>query len=254
MRRRCGAERRRGEAVEVYFERFGVFWEGLLGTIQMCALATVGALIIGAVLAVLRIAPLPPVRGVGTAYVTIFRNIPLTVVMFVSAFVLPLLGSNADFLKIPGLTTLIPPLGTQLPFFRFATIALTFYTAAFVCEALRSGINAVPVGQAEAARSLGLTFGQNLRHIVLPQAWKFAIVPLGSVIIAMIKNSALALSFGVIASMMGVFDVLISQETKHSYDSTAVLIGVVVGYLVLTIPLGLLLDAVERSQKKTVRR
>jgi len=240
--------------VEVYFDQFGVFWEGFLGTVQMCVLAAVGALAIGTLVAVLRVAPLPPVRGVGTAYVTVFRNIPLTVVMFVCAFVLPLLGSNADFLKIPGLTTLIRPLGTELPFFRFATIALTVYTAAFVCEALRSGINAVPVGQAEAARSLGMTFGQNLRHIVLPQAWKFAIVPLGSVIIAMIKNSALALSFGVLASMTGVFDRLISQAEGASYDSMAVLVGVVVGYLVLTIPLGLVLDAVERSQKKTVRR
>jgi glutamate transport system permease protein len=240
--------------VEVYFDQFGVFWEGFLGTVQMCVLAAVGALAIGTLVAVLRVAPLPPVRGIGTAYVTVFRNIPLTVVMFVCAFVLPLLGSNADFLKIPGLTTLIRPLGTELPFFRFATIALTVYTAAFICEALRSGINAVPVGQAEAARSLGLTFGQNLRHIVLPQAWKFAIVPLGSVIIAMIKNSALALSFGVLASMTGVFDRLISQAEGTSYDSMAVLVGVVVGYLVLTIPLGLVLDAVERSQKKTVRR
>ena len=240
--------------MEVYFDQFGVFWEGFLGTVQMCVLAAVGALAIGTLVAVLRVAPLPPVRGVGTAYVTVFRNIPLTVVMFVCAFVLPLLGSNADFLKIPGLTTLIRPLGTELPFFRFATIALTVYTAAFVCEALRSGINAVPVGQAEAARSLGMTFGQNLRHIVLPQAWKFAIVPLGSVIIAMIKNSALALSFGVLASMTGVFDRLISQAEGASYDSMAVLVGVVVGYLVLTIPLGLVLDAVERSQKKTVRR
>ena len=240
--------------MEVLVDRFHDFWEAFVGTVQMCVLAAIGALIIGTIVAVLRIAPLPPVRGVGTAYVTVFRNLPLTVVMFVSAFVLPVLGSNADFMKILGLTSLIKPLGTELPYFRFATLALTLYTAAFVCEALRSGINAVPVGQAEAARSLGLTFGQNLRHIVLPQAWKFAIVPLGSVIIAMIKNSALALSFGVLASMMGVFDLLISQETQHSYDPNAVLIGVVIGFLALTIPLGLLLDLVERSQKKTVRR
>jgi glutamate transport system permease protein len=242
-------------AVEVYFEKFGVFWEGFLGTVQMSILAAIGALLIGTLVAVLRISPLPPVRGVGTAYVTVFRNIPLTVVMFVVAFVLPLLGNNADFLKIPGLTSLIKPLGTQLPFFRFATVALTVYTAAFVCEALRSGVNAVPIGQVEAARSLGLTFAQNLRPIVLPQAWKFAIVPLGSVIIAMIKNSALALSFGVLASMTGVFDRLISQASgTEVYDSGPVIIGVVIGYLVLTIPLGLLIDAVERSQKKTVRR
>jgi glutamate transport system permease protein len=232
--------------VEVFTERPGVFWEGYLGTIQMAVLTAIGALAIGTVLAMLRISPLPPLRAVGTAYVTVFRNVPLTVVMFFAAFALPLLGTNGDFLRIPGLTSIIPQLGTGLPYFRFATIALTVYTAAFVCEALRSGINAVPVGQAEAARSLGLTFGQNLRHVVLPQAWKSAIVPLGSVIIAMIKNSALASAFGVITTLMGVVDTLVSQEV---YDAAPVFLGVVIGFLTLTVPLGLLIDLVERSQK-----
>lgn len=237
--------------MEVFTERFGVFWDGYVGTIQMVVLTAIGALIIGTLLAMLRISPLPPLRAAGTAYVTIFRNVPLTVVMFFAAFGLPLLGSNADFLRIPGLTSLFGPLGTDLPYFRFATIALTAYTSAFVCEALRSGINAVPVGQAEAARSLGLTFGQNLRHVVLPQAWRAAIVPLGSVIIAMIKNSALASAFGVIGTLMGVVDTLVSQEV---YDAQPVFLGVVIGFLTLTIPLGLLLDLVERSQKKAVSR
>jgi glutamate transport system permease protein len=237
--------------VEVYSEKLGVFWHGYLGTLQMVVLAAIGALVIGGLVAVLRISPLPPLRGVGTAYVTVFRNVPLTVVMFLTAFALPLLGSDAGFLKIPGLKSVIKPLGMDLPYFRFATIALTVYTAAFVCEALRSGISAVPAGQAEAARSLGLTFGQNLRHVVLPQAWKYAVVPLGSVIIAMIKNSALAASFGVIATLMGVVDELVSQQY---YDTVPVFLGVVVGYLTMTIPLGLALDAVERSQKKAVRR
>lgn len=237
--------------MEVFSDRFSVFWNGYLGTLQMSLLAAVGALVIGGLVAVLRISPLPPLRGVGTAYVTVFRNVPLTVVMFITAFALPLLGSNGDFLKIPGLKDVIKPLGTDLPYFRFATIALTVYTAAFICEALRAGIGAVPTGQAEAARSLGLTFAQNLRHIVLPQAWKYAIVPLGSVIIAMIKNSALAAVFGVIATLMGVVDELVSQQY---YDAGWVFFGVVVGYLTMTIPLGLALDAVERSQKKAVRR
>ncbi|NUT31893.1 MAG: amino acid ABC transporter permease [Hamadaea sp.] len=240
--------------MEVFSEKFGVFWNGYLGTLQMSLLAAIGALVIGGLVAVLRISPLPPLRGVGTAYVTIFRNIPLTVVMFIVAFAFPLLGSDGSFLKIPGLKDVIKPLGTDLPYFRFATIALTVYTAAFICEALRSGIGAVPTGQAEAARSLGLTFGQNLRHVVLPQAWKYAIVPLGSVIIAMIKNSALAAAFGVIATLMGVADVLLAQAEGKAYDLTWVMLGIVIGYLTMTIPLGLALDAIERSQKKAVRR
>ncbi|WP_027345999.1 amino acid ABC transporter permease [Hamadaea tsunoensis] len=237
--------------MEVFSDKLDVFWNGFLGTVQMCLLAAVGALILGALVAVLRISPIPPLRAVGTAYVTVFRNVPLTVVMFFAAFALPLLGSDASFLKIPGLRDVIKPLGTDLPYFRFATIALTLYTTAFVCEALRSGIGAVPLGQAEAARSLGLSFTQNLRHVVLPQAWKLAIVPLGSVIIAMVKNSALAAAFGVIVTLMGVVDELVSQQY---YDAVPVFLGVAVGFLILTIPLGLLLDMVERSQKKVATR
>lgn len=238
--------------MEVFTEQLDVFWRGFLGTLQMCVLAAVGALLIGALIAVLRISPLPPLRAVGTAYVTVFRNIPLTVVMFFTAFALPVLGStNADFLQIPGLTSIFPELESVFPFFRFALLALTLYTAAFVCEALRSGINAVPLGQVEAARSLGLTFSQNLRHIVMPQAWKFAVVPLGSVIIAMLKNSALASAFGASAVLMGVVPELVGQK---DYQTEPVFLGVVVGYLIMTIPLGLVIDAVERSQMKAARR
>src|SRR6266487_3307023 len=92
------------------------------------------------------------------------------------------LGISARFLAIPGLDSIFTRLGTDLSFFRFAVLALSLYTGAFVCEALRSGVNAVAAGQAEAARAIGLTFSQNLRYIILPQAWKASIVPLGSVI------------------------------------------------------------------------
>jgi glutamate transport system permease protein len=157
--------------------------------------------------------------------------------------------NEASFLNIPGFNALIPQLDNN-PFFRFALIALVLYTAAFVCEALRSGINAVSAGQSEAARSLGLTFVQNLRHVVLPQAWKFAVVPIGSVIIAMTKNSAIAGAFGVGGDLMAVSDNLISQE---GLDATPVFLGLSAGYLLLTIPMGLLLDAVERRRAATIR-
>ncbi|GAB3801915.1 amino acid ABC transporter permease [Micromonospora zhanjiangensis] len=196
-------------------------------------------------MAVLRISPVPPLRAVGTAYVTVFRNVPLTVVMFMAAFGLPALGSNADFLRIPGLDLPFKRLGTDLPYFRFAVIALVMYTAAFVCEALRSGVNAVSPGQAEAARSLGLTFGQNLRHVVLPQAWKAAVVPLGSVIIAMIKNSALAGFFGVVGDLAQSADQLTSAEGNAFVP---VAIGISIGYLIMTVPLGALLDRLEKRQ------
>jgi glutamate transport system permease protein len=231
--------------VSVLIDKFDVFAGGFWVTLQICVLAAIGALVLGAVVAVLRISPVPPLRAVGTAYVTVFRNLPLTVVMFFAAFGLPALGSNADFLRIPGISSLFQRLGTDLPYFRFAVIALTLYTAAFVCEALRSGVNAVAPGQAEAARSLGLTFGQNLRHVVLPQAWKASVVPLGSVIIAMIKNSALAGFFGVVGDLAQSADQLTSAE---GYPFIPVAIGISIGYLIMTVPLGALLDRLEKRQ------
>ena len=231
--------------MNVLIDKFDVFAGGFWLTLQICVLAAIGALILGAVVAVLRLSPVPPLRAVGTTYVNIFRNLPLTVVLFFAAFGLPALGSNADFLRIPGLDAIFSRLGTDLPYFRFGLIALVLYTAAFVCEALRSGVNAVPAGQAEAARSLGLTFGQNLRHVVLPQSWKASVVPLGSVIIAMIKNSALVGFFGVVGDLSQTADQLTSAG---GYPFIPVAIGISVGYLIMTVPLGALLDRIEKRQ------
>ncbi|AXO33863.1 amino acid ABC transporter permease [Micromonospora chalcea] len=231
--------------MNVLIDKFDVFAGGFWLTLQICVLAAIGALILGAVVAVLRISPVPPLRAVGTTYVNVFRNLPLTVVLFFAAFGLPALGSNADFLRIPGLDAIFSRLGTDLPYFRFGLIALVLYTAAFVCEALRSGVNAVPAGQAEAARSLGLTFGQNLRHVVLPQSWKASVVPLGSVIIAMIKNSALVGFFGVVGDLSQTADQLTSAG---GYPFIPVAIGISVGYLIMTVPLGALLDRIEKRQ------
>jgi glutamate transport system permease protein len=177
--------------------------------------------------------------------VTVFRNVPLTIVFFFAAFGLPALGSNADFLRIPGFDQVFSRLGIDLPYFRFAIIALSLYTAAFVCEALRAGINAVPAGQAEAARAIGLTFSQNLRFVVLPQAWKAAIVPLGSVIIAMIKNSALAGFFGVVGDLSNSGYALITVQGEPTIP---IMIGISIGFLILTVPLGILLDRVEAQR------
>ncbi|MFY1695021.1 MULTISPECIES: amino acid ABC transporter permease [unclassified Solwaraspora] len=228
--------------MRVLVDHFDVFVGGFWLTLQLCVLSATGALLIGTFIAILRISPVPPLRWLGGAYVTVFRNVPLTIVMFFSAFGLPALGSNADFLRIPGLSTIFSRLGIDLPYFRFAVIALSVYTGAFVCEALRSGINAVPPGQAEAARAIGLTFTQNLRHVVLPQAWKAAIVPLGSVIIAMIKNSALAGFFGVVGDLSNSAQNLTSALGEPIIP---VFVGISIGFLIMTVPLGMLLDRVE---------
>jgi glutamate transport system permease protein len=230
--------------VNVLVDRFDVFASGFWLTLQICILAGIAALLIGTLMAVLRISPVSPLRAVGTAYVTVFRNVPLTVVLFFTAFGLPALGSNARLLAIPGLSSIFSRLGIDLPYFRFAILGLSLYTGAFVCEAIRSGVNAVAAGQAEAARAIGLTFIQNLRYVILPQAWKAAIVPLGSVIIAMIKNSALAGSFGVVGDLSQTADSLVSTE---GLPLIPVFVGISIGYLIMTIPLGILLDRIERQ-------
>ena len=154
-----------------------------------------------------------------------FRNCPLTVVLFFVAFGLPEIGINGAY-------------------FWFGITALVIYTAAFVCEAVRSGINAVPTGQAEAARAIGLTFDQSLRHVVLPQAFRTIVPPLGSVIIAMIKNSAIVGAFGVGDDLFSVGDTLTSALGEAALP---VLTGVILGYLALTLPAGGLLAVLERK-------
>ena len=229
----------------VLVDRFDVFVGGFWLTLQICLLAATGALLLGTLAAVLRISPVSSLRAVGTAYVTVFRNLPLTVVLFMVVFGLPELGSSADFLRIPGLTVVFPRLGTDLPYFRFGVLAVSLYTGAFVCEALRSGVNAVDAGQAEAARALGLTFNQRLRFVILPQAWRAAVVPVGGVIIAMIKNSALVGFFGVVGDLSQTADALVSAE---GLPLIPVFLGISIGYLIMTVPLGVLLDRLERRR------
>ena len=233
----------------VLVNNIDLFASGFLLTLQLCILSAIGALLLGTIGAIMRISPVPPLRWLGTAYVTVFRNAPLTVVFFFSAFGLPALGSDAGFLKIPGLDLIFTRLSIDLPYFRFAIIALSIYTGAFVCEAIRSGVNAVSAGQAEAARAIGLTFSQNLRYVVLPQAWKAAVVPLGSVIIAMIKNSALAGFFGLVGDLSQVgYDLVVARGEPV----LPVFAGTSIGFLTLRMPPGPLLDRLE--SRRTVTR
>ncbi len=210
--------------MEVLVEQFPLFVTGFLGTVRICLFAAIGSLLLGTLLAAFRVSPLPPLRWVGEAWVTGFRNCPLAVVLFACAFGLPEIGITAPFLV-------------------FGIIGLTAYTAAFVCEAVRAGINSVAPGQAEAARAVGLTFQQTLGYIVLPQAWRSVVPPLGSVIIAMIKNSAIVGAFGVGGELFSVEGSLTAQGNPALISLT----GVALGYLALTIPAGILLGVLERK-------
>ncbi|MDQ3404120.1 MAG: amino acid ABC transporter permease [Actinomycetota bacterium] len=211
--------------MNVIIDNFALYRDGFLKTLLICGYSFVGALVLGTVIAAFRVSPVPPLRWIGTSWVNVFRNCPLTVVLFFCAFGLPEIGINGAY-------------------FWFGVTGLVLYTSAFVCEAVRSGINSVSAGQAEAARAVGLTFSQSLSNVVLPQALRTVVPPLGSVIIAMVKNSAIVGAFGVGGDLFAVGDTLTSARGEAALP---VLIGVVLGYLVITIPGGLLLSLLERK-------
>ena len=209
--------------MEFVRENADLFLDAFLTTLGLSLLAGLLALVLGTLLAAMRVSPIPPLRGLATFYVETFRNTPLTVVFFFIIFGLP----QIDFV---------------IGFFPGAVLSVGLYTAAFVCEAVRSGINAVSAGQAEAARALGLTFGQSLREVVLPQAFRTVVPPLGNVLIAMVKNTSIAAGFSV-SELSSLLPRLVNADAG---DLTLVLVGVVVGYMVITLPSALAVNRIER--------
>ena len=206
-------------------EIFAAFWT----TIQLTVLSAVGALVLGTVLAAMRLAPVPVLNWLGAAYVNIVRNTPLTlIILFCSFGLAQTLGLTLANRQSP---TFIADSG-----FRLAVLGLTVYTASFVCETVRSGVNTIPLGQAEAARSLGLTFGQNLRIVLLPQAFRAVIIPLGSVLIALTKNTTVAAAASV-AEASG----LMKRMIEFSPDvMVAIFLTFAIGFCLIVIPIGLL--------------
>jgi glutamate transport system permease protein len=209
--------------MDAILENIDTFIDGFLKTLSLLALSGVFAFVIGVVIAAMRISPVGSLRGFAATYTELLRNTPLTLVLFFCAFILPYLG-------------------VRIGFFPLAVIGLTAYTSPFVAEAVRSGINGVAVGQAEAARSLGLGFGQTLRLIVLPQAIRMVIPPLINVFIALTKNTSVAGGFFVVELFASASVVI----NKRGDEVIAVLLAVAFFYLVITIPLGILAGRIEK--------
>ncbi|MFW5471740.1 amino acid ABC transporter permease [Knoellia sp. CPCC 206450] len=214
-----------GEILSNY-DVLAAFW----GTIKLSLLGTFGALVLGTIVAILRLSPVRVFQWIGTWYVNTFRNTPLTLLMVFS---------------ILGLTFI---LGIQLNsedissnVFRWAAVMLSVYHGAFICEALRSGVNTVPAGQAEAARAIGLTFGQSMQHVLLPQAFRGSIAPIGSTIIALIKNSTVAAVIGA-----GEAANLMSTVIENEGSRFSVFLVFAIGFVLLTLPLGLLFTSMSR--------
>jgi glutamate transport system permease protein len=209
--------------VQFFIDNFPLLRDAFLKTLELSVLAGLLALVLGTLLAAFRVSPITPLRGLATFYVETFRNTPLTVVFFFIIFGLP----QIDF---------------AVGFFTGAVLSVGMYTAEFVCEAVRSGINAVSPGQAEAARAIGLTFGQSLREVVLPQAFRTVVPPLGNVFIAMVKNTSIAAGFAVTELTAS----LSRLSNANGGEILLVLFAVVVGYMLITLPAAYLVSRVER--------
>jgi glutamate transport system permease protein len=215
------------------YDLLGAFWV----TVQLALYSALGSLILGTLLVGMRVSPVPLMRGFATTYVNAVRNTPLTIV---------LIGCSLVLYQTLGIT--LAGGDSKTIGFRMAVLGLAAYTGTFVCEALRSGINTVPVGQAEAARALGLSFFQVLTLIVLPQAFRSVIAPLANVLIALTKNTTVAAAIGVAEASL-----LMKEMVENEADSLLAVFGVIAfGFVLLTLPTGLLLGWV--AKRMAVKR
>ncbi len=208
---------------EILAEHFGAFSSGLWVTTRIVALSLLIALVLGTLVAALRVAPNAWLQRLGGVYVEVFRNIPLLVLLLMS-----FAGLRRSGVGIDAWTAGIASLGV--------------YTSAYVAEALRSGVFSVSRGQFEAALSLGFTQAQTLRRIVLPQAFRTVIAPLGSITIAMIKNSAI-----IGASLLALPDLLKEARivNANTFQTTEAFFWAAVGYLLLTLSATVLFRSLE---------
>ncbi|MFP7760114.1 amino acid ABC transporter permease [Marisediminicola sp. LYQ134] len=210
--------------MDAVIDNLAFFIDGFGRTLALLGIAGIGAFALGAVVAAMRISPVASLRMIATGYTELVRNTPLTLVLFGCANVVPYLGARIDY-------------------FTLAAIGLTVYTSPFIAEAIRSGVNGVPIGQAEAARSIGLTFGQSLTTVVLPQAIRMVIPPLINVVIALTKNTSVAGAFFVFELLAAARRVI----NLRGDETIMILLAAAVFYLVITIPLGLIAGRIENK-------
>lgn len=201
---------------------------GLGITLQLSLLGFAGAVVLGTVLTVMRVSPIVPLQVCGTLYVEVFRNVPLLAFLVLFVFGLP-------------------DAGITFSLFDSEAICLALYFAAYVCEAVRAGINAVPVGQAEAARAIGMTFAQSLGTVILPQAFRTMVQPLANIFIGVVLSSSLGAAVGV-SELTGRVQFLDLQ-----YDEPIPIFALAtLGYVLVTLTVALLAGQVQK--RMAVRR
>ncbi|WP_332643727.1 amino acid ABC transporter permease [Aeromicrobium sp.] len=191
-------------------ENFDLLLKGFVETIKLLLASGALAMVVGIFVAVARVAPVPILRGVGTTYVTLFRNTPLLVLILITYYGLP-------------------EIGIDFGFFIMVTLAMGLYTAAFVAEAIRAGVNGIQTGQVEAARSIGMPFNLTMTQVVLPQAFRFVVPPLASVFIALTKNTSLAAAFGIAEATFRMRGLL----NEYATERIAIFFGIALGYVII---------------------
>lgn len=197
--------------------------DATVGTLTIFFWGLIIALVLGFIVGAMRVSPVPIARAVGSGYVNLVRNTPLTLMFFVFAFAVPPVFGIQDFMLL-------------------GILAIGLYTATYVAETLRSGINTVPVGQAEAARAVGMSFGQVMRHIVLPQAARSVVPPMMSVIIAFLKNTTVAAGFSILN--LGSIRPYLSERGENAMS---VLLWVAVIFVVMVFILSFIQRALEKK-------
>lgn len=222
--------------MEAILDNLSAFFEAFGYTVLLFLVAGALSLVLGTFLVACRVGPVAVLRGFGAVYVTTVRNTPLLVVFFFFQFVAPILGIHFRWLDVH--------IGEFdfTSFFGAAVVSLTLYTSCFVCESLRSGVNAVPMGQAEASRAIGLTFGGSMREVILPQAFRASVPPLASTLIALIKNTSVAAVFGVAEAVA----LMRSLTNDNSDQRNGIFLSVAAGYILIVFVFSFLANRLER--------
>lgn len=214
--------------MQVLIDNAGLLLAAFGVTLKLVIVVGLLSLAWGTVLAAMRVGPIGVLSRTGTLYVTVFRNTPLLVILLLIFFGLPKFGITWGY-------------------FWPNVIAMTLYTSSFVCEAIRSGVNSIPLGQAEASRAVGLTFGQSMTAVILPQSFRAVVPPLASVLIALTKNTSLVSIFGLsdlTARMKGLLN-------DHATDLWWIFFGIALAYVVIVELISLVATMLERRWRVT---
>ena len=209
--------------MEALSENWDLILEGFWETIKLMSVSGGLAMVIGTVVGVARVSPVSILRQSAVGYVTIFRNTPLLVLIILTYYGLP-------------------EIGIDFGYFVMITMAMGIYTAAFVAECIRSGVNGIGIGQAEAARSIGMPFGTTMTQVILPQAFRYVVPPLASVLIALTKNTSLAFGFGIVEATFRSKGLL----EEYPGDRVMIFLGIAFGYIVIVELISFVANRLER--------